>query len=400
MIKHIKVSNLLSFGPNGLDLELQNLNVLIGANGSGKSNFLEILDLIRAIPSDDSLAPIRQGGGPTEWIWKGSSEQSEIFLELIINDNRKGPGYAWQQRHSFRHHLSWYYSKEKFQLSDERVENEKPYGKHRDVIFYYRYLNGRPMVNINTNDPKRPHRELSRDTVNTEVSILSQRRDPENYPELSYLANSYEMIRLYREWSFGRKSKYRSPQTADQRNDRLDQDFSNLGMFLSRLRTIPSVKRSLINALQDLYRGLSDFEILTTGGTVQIVFTEGDFSIPATRLSDGTLRYLCLIAVLLDPTPPPLICIEEPELGLHPDILPHIADLLVEASKRTQIIITTHSDVLIDALSEQPESVLVCEKHNAQTQIKRLNREDLSQWLTDYRLGQLWMRGEIGGTRW
>ena len=398
MIKHIKASNLLSFGPDGLDLELRNLNVLIGANGSGKSNFLELLDLIRATPSSDSLAPIRLGGGISEWIWKGASERSKIFLEVLINGDQGRNNPSWRQAQSFRHHLSWYSSQDKFQLSDERVENERPFGGHNDVIFYYRYLNGRPMVNIN--DPERKSRELSRDTVNPEVSILSQRRDPENYPELSYLANTYEAIKLYREWSFGRKSKYRNSQPADQRNDRLEQDFSNLGMFLSRLRTIPSVKRSIINALKDLYEGFSDFDILTTGGSVQIIFTEGDYSIPATRLSDGTLRYLCLLAILLDPTPPPLICIEEPELGLHPDVIPKIADLLVDASKRTQLVVTTHSDMLIDALSEQPESVLVCEKEEGQTYIKRLNQSDLAHWLKDYRLGALWLSGEIGGKRW
>ena len=247
------------------------------------------------------------------------------------------------------------------------------------------------MVNINS--PKQKSRELSRDTVNPEVSILSQRRDPEHYPELSYLANSYEKIRLYREWSFGRKSNYRNPQPAVQRNDGMEQDFSNLGMFLSRLRKDTPTKRALIMALQELYEGITDFEVIGEGGTVQVFLSEGDFSIPATRLSDGTLRYLCLIALLLDPSPPPLICIEEPELGLHPDIIPKIADLLVEASKRTQLVITTHSDILIDALSEQPESVLVCEKEDGQTYIKRLNRADLAHWLKDYRLGQLWISG-------
>lgn len=296
-----------------------------------------------------------------------------------------------------RHFLSWYYSKDRFQLSDERVENERPVRDLPDVMFYYRYLNGRPMVSVN-ND--RTHRTLSRDSVNPEVSILSQRRDPDNYPELSYLASTYEAIRLYREWSFGRKSMYRIGQPADQRNDRLELDFSNLGMFLSRLRTIPAVKRSILGALEDLYKDFSDFEILTIGGTIQLIFTEGDFSIPATRLSDGTLRYLCLLAILLDPTPPPLICIEEPELGLHPDLIPKIADMLVDASRHTQLIVTTHSDVLIDALTERPESVLVCEKHDQQTKINRLSKTEVARWLKDYRLGQLWTRGEIGGTRW
>ncbi len=390
LIKHIKASNLLSFGPDGLDLELHDLNVLIGPNGSGKSNFLELLDLLRVAPSDDSLSPIRMGGGIGEWIWKGSNEKSDIYLEAIVNYPKGSQ--------PLRHRIALYYSSDKFLIKDERIENERPKGNMPDVMFYYRYLNGRPMVSINDSDQRT--RELSRDSISPDISILSQRRDPDSYPELSFLAGSYEKMRLYREWSFGRKSNHRSPQPADQRNDRLEQDFSNLGMYLSRLRTIPSVKRSIISSLKDLYEGFSDFDINTAGGTVQIIFTEGDFSIPATRLSDGTLRYLCLLAILLDPTPPPLICIEEPELGLHPDVIPHIADLLIDASARTQLFVTTHSDVLIDALSSQPESVLVCEKPQGQTQIKRLNREDLAHWLTDYSLGQLWLRGEIGGKRW
>ena len=111
-------------------------------------------------------------------------------------------------------------------------------------------------------------------------------------------------------------------------------------------------------------------------------------------------RYLCLLAILCDPEPPPLICIEEPELGLHPDILLGLADLLKAASERTQIIVTTHSDILVDAMSETPECVVVCEKHEGKTEMKRLSAPDLADWLKDYRLGQLWTKGHLGGTRW
>ena len=144
---------------------------------------------------------------------------------------------------------------------------------------------------------------------------------------------------------------------------------------------------------------MDDFNVNIEGGTVQVFFTEGEFTIPATRLSDGTLRYLCLLALLCDPDPPPLLCIEEPELGLHPDILPRLADLLIEASQRTQIIVTTHSDILVDAMTEIPESVVVCEKKEGKTSMVRLNKEELAVWFDHYRLGQLWTRGEIGGTR-
>ena len=104
--------------------------------------------------------------------------------------------------------------------------------------------------------------------------------------------------------------------------------------------------------------------------------------------------------ILLHPTPPPLICIEEPELGLHPDILPTIAQLLIEASKRTQLIVTTHSDDLISALSEIPESILVCERDERGSRMRRLEPEALKDWLENYSLGELRGMGELGGNRW
>jgi predicted ATPase len=72
----------------------------------------------------------------------------------------------------------------------------------------------------------------------------------------------------------------------------------------------------------------------------------------------------------------------------------------VSAAERSQLIVTTHSDILVDALTDVPESVIICEKYDGKTHMQRLNKADLSQWLDKYRLGQLWLKGEIGGTRW
>jgi predicted ATPase len=170
-------------------------------------------------------------------------------------------------------------------------------------------------------------------------------------------------------------------------------------LFLNRLRRQNTVRTALLDGLRDLYEGLTDFDVSIEGGTVQVFFLESNFTIPATRLSDGSLRYLCLLAILNDPEPPPLIGLEEPELGLHPDLLPKVADLLIAASQRTQLIVTTHSDILIDALSEQPESLVICEKHKGSTTMRHLAREEVQPWLEKYRLGQLWTRGQLGGTR-
>jgi predicted ATPase len=93
-------------------------------------------------------------------------------------------------------------------------------------------------------------------------------------------------------------------------------------------------------------------------------------------------------------------CIDEPELGLHPDMIPTLADLLRDASTRTQLIITTHSDALLDAFTDTPDVVCVCEKVEGSTVIRRLDAERLKVWRDEYSLGKLWMSGEIGGNRW
>ena len=111
--------------------------------------------------------------------------------------------------------------------------------------------------------------------------------------------------------------------------------------------------------------------------------------------------------ILLNPTPAPVTCIEEPELGLHPDIIPTLGDLLRDASTRTQLILTTHSRTLVECFTETPEVICVCEKEEGSTVIRRLKEDDLKEWLQeyangdmDYSLGNLWSRGHIGGNRW
>ena len=385
LFREVTFRNLLSFGPDAQPIALERLNILIGPNGSGKSNFIEAIALLNATPGD-LHAVIRRGGGVREWIWKGAPQEAAALDVVVHNPHGTQP---------LRHVLAFREENQVFRLDDERIENEQPDMGSTEPYFFYRYQQGRPVLNIHDQE-----RRLVREAFASDASILAQRRDPEAYPEVSYLARAYEKIRVYREWAFGRRTVFREPQKADMRNDRLEEDFSNLGLWLNRLRRTPKAKSAILEGLRDLYEDFSDFDVSVEGGTVQVFFTEGDFTIPATRLSDGTLRYLCLLAILCDPEPPPLMCIEEPELGLHPDMLPKIADLLISASTRTQLIITTHSDILVDAVTERPEVILVCEKHAGQTVMRRLDAKHLAHWLETYRLGELWTRGELGGTRW
>jgi len=387
LIHSIKLNNFLSFGEKSESISLNSLNVIIGPNGSGKSNLLESIELLRSTP-EQLLKPIREGGGVRDWLWKGAKGTPTASLDVVV-DNPLGP-------QKLRYILSFSAVNQRFEIVDEKIENENPVdGSHAGPYFYYHFNNGRPTLNV-----KGDRRALRQEDVDLEKSILSQRRDPDQYPEITFLAQKFGNIKLYREWSFGRYTIPRLPQKADLPNDILEPDASNLGLVLNRLRREPAVKQRLLKALRALYDGIDDYDVHIEGGTVQVFFQEGRFTVPATRLSDGTLRYLCLLAVLCHPSPPPLICIEEPELGLHPDVLPTLADLMKEASERCQLIVTTHSDVLVDAMTDQPESVLVVEKTDPGTTLTRLDAEKLRPWLEKYRLGQLWTRGEIGGTRW
>jgi predicted ATPase len=383
LLNSLRLCNFLSYGPDAPEVLLQPLNILIGANGSGKSNFIEGICVLRETAGDIQKV-LRKGGGVTEWVGK-SRPQEPANIEAIVANKADG----------IYHKFEFATENQTFSLIDEKVEDAILEKKMYPSLFFYRYQHGRPLIDI-----KKEKHKIPSDSINGNQSILSQRRDPELYPEITYLGDQYRQIRIYREWQFGRNSIFRTPQRADLPNEHLEEDFSNLGLFLNRLRGKPEAKNKLLTYLRDLYEDVEDFDVSIQGNTVQVFFTEGNYTIPATRLSDGTLRYLCLLAILCDPTPPPLICIEEPELGLHPDILPKIADLLREASERTQLIITTHSDILVDAMTETPEAILVCEKHEKQTHLHRLSREELSVWLEKYRLGELWTRGEIGGNRW
>jgi predicted ATPase len=391
LLKSLKLTNFLSFGESTQALDLRPLNVVIGPNGSGKSNLIEAIDLLRSTPSTaketNLLAAIRDGGGVRDWLWKGAPKPPDAAINAVF-DNPKGPV-------DLRYVLIFSEVGQRFEILDERVENAEPDKGHSKPYFYYKFENGHGVLNV-----KGKQRGLQHEDINPTASILSQRKDPDQYPELTYLGNTFNKISLYREWSFGRYTTPRLPQKADLPNDFLEPDASNLGLVLNRLRRAPVVKEKLLDSLRALYSGIDDFDVQIEGGTVQVFFQEGRYTVPATRLSDGTLRYLCLLAILCHPNPPPLVCIEEPELGLHPDVLPTLASLLKDASERTQLIVTTHSDVLVDALTDQPEAVIVAERGPEGTVLTRLDAQKLKPWLEKYRLGQLWTRGEIGGTRW
>ena len=387
-IQRLRMPGLLSFPPDMDFFDLRSLNVFIGPNGSGKSNFIETLELLRATPSDFAAA-VRDGGGASEWLWKGRDPRRPAEIVVVLEDRTL-------TKRPLRYRLEFTDVRSRVEVVDEAIEELEPDLGKSDVFFYYRFQGGHPAINIRNRKGSTTTRRLKRESLYPDQSVLAQRKDPDLYPEVTWVGTSFGKIQTFREWNFGRYVPLRQPQPADLPEDRLLPDSRNLALVLNQIEHTGGARFDKL-----LERFFPRFDRMTTrvlGGTVQFYLHETGFSapIPATRLSDGTIRFVALLATLLSPTPPPLVCIEEPELGLHPDAVALLADLLVEASDRMQLVVTTHSDALVSALTSQPDAVVACERPGAGTELRRLDPQQLASWLEEYRLGDLWRMGELG----
>lgn len=376
-IRRIRLDGFLSFAPGSAPIELRSLNVLIGPNGSGKSNLLEAFELLRATPTAFASA-IRHGGGVREWLWKGASPLGNATIDVRFARN----GAASPLRYS----VAFADASERAEIVDEVLDD--------DAQTYFHYDKGTPTISVRSPDGARAEQKV--DGLNAFESVLSQIRGHVQYPELTRCAQDFSRIQMFRDWTFGRIAPVRLGQPASAPADALLPDASNLGLILNELEH-GSKRAALYDWLERFLPRFERLSTLTSGGTIQFFIHEEGLQspVPARRLSDGTLRFLALLVTTLSESPPPLICIEEPELGLHPDALSVVAELLVEASKHTQLIVTTHSDVLLSRLND-PESLLVAD-YVGGTQLRRIPPEDLDDWLQNYRLGDLWRMGHLGG---
>ncbi|MDB6040613.1 MAG: hypothetical protein JWM99_4454 [Verrucomicrobiales bacterium] len=276
LIRHLAPKNFLSFGPDYKGIDLLPLNVIIGANGSGKSNLIEAISFMRA-SLHEWRDVLRRGGGVSEWIWKGNQDDAPASVEWIIQqlprDKRARP---------LRHQVAFRSLAQSFQIHEEVVEYQPREKEVKRRTPFYRSIDG-AAVALKSEISER--RRLAPGTIDMQRSIIGQRNDPEIYPQLAWLASNYKKIRIYREWSMGTKSFLRQPQPSDMRNEVIEEDFSNLGLNLSRLRQNSRAKNAIIQHLRKLDEGLTDFDVSAAGGTVQIFFNEGDFVIPAPRLA-------------------------------------------------------------------------------------------------------------------
>ena len=364
LIRRLRLDGFLSFAPGSEPFELRPLNVLIGPNGSGKSNVIEALDLLAASSRDLGQA-VRAGQGSAEWLWKGQPPAVEARIEAVL-DRSSTPN-----RRELRYRLMLGPVRARLELLDEAVEKAGANPREEHAYWYYQLEGGRP-------------------------TIYGRTGDTERYREVTGVDEAFSDIRTLDEWTPGRDTTRRDARPAPLPEDRMFPDGQDPALVLTRM--VHGGDTRFNDLLRQFFPRFERLSIRDSNGTEQLYLHESGFGapIPVTRMSDGTLRFVTLLATLLSPSPPPLLCIEAPERGLHPDAAVLLGEVLIEASRRMQLVVTTHSDALVSALTGQPDAIVACERPGAATKLSRLDRAKLAGWLEDYCLGDLWRMGALG----
>ena len=434
-VRRINLKNILSFGPNGIGrqgdngLELKALNIIIGPNGSGKSNFLEVLSLLQgAARGRFLLSLIQSKGGVRSWIWKGyvaeapaleerkriykeqdpsnphdrDSEKLTAEIDIVVDpavlaQDRPGIGALCYQLHFSEGSDNAVKIEEKlFDYTPEPTDFETRYIAHIDGRPGY-YENGQ-------------FNPFDNDLYGEQEVSIAAHHDSTKFKAVNAVFRILDRFRFHMDIEAGRFSAMRklSPTSEEAMlrvDSTLDHDGANLVPLLRKLTSDvrhEEVKNKLYKYLKQFHKDSEEFEVNKVGlppEFFQFLMWESNLATPTpiTNLSEGTLHWLVLLTALLDPNPPSLLILEEPELYLHPDIIPILAELLKDAAQRTQIIVTTHSDILVEEFTDTPEDVLVCDKQRGATRLRRLSGPNLQKWLERYSLSEVWRDKLIGG---
>ena len=354
-----------------VDFEMRSLNVLIGANGAGKSNFIGVFRFLAALTGDNFPVDVQNWGGPDALLHYGRKVTDAVEFEVyfapesgVANGYKVTLAPTQDNRLIFTREQSW--------INGRYGPNSYSLGAGHDVA------------------------KVTSDEVDRSKNVSR------------YVAGK---LKVWRQYHFHDTGDRAAVKQVHQANDtlRLKPDAANLAAYLRKLKTTPFWEPSYQRIAETIRLAapfFGDFVIReeepdgVAATAVELEWTERgrpDTPWKAHVLSDGTLRFICLATLLLQPPAlmPDIILIDEPELGLHPYAINLLAQMLKRAAETKQVIVSTQSVELLNAMS--PEDVVVAGRENGATTLKRLDPADLTDWLEDYSLGELWKRNVLGG---
>ncbi len=355
-----------------IDITLGNVNILIGPNGAGKSNLVHFFRFLKAHIMKESLSSfMAQEGGADSLLFFGSKETEKILIECFFDKF----GYELQFMPAINDVLLAEIKPIKIVGAENAIYSKNELRDNEDSNLLDK------TIESNLNEEETNHQIGKR------------------------IYNTIENWRVYHFHDTSNTAKVKKPCVLND-NIYLRSDASNLAAFLYRLKNGDngnSIKN--YELIRDTVRLAAPFfddfilriDPLSKHEQINLEWKakDTDFPFRAWHLSDGTLRFMCLATLFLQPDLPSAIIIDEPELGLHPYAIYLLASMIKSAATKTQVIVATQSVTLLNQF--QPDDVLVVDHDGRATQIRKLTVEELSEWVGEYSLGELWEKNIFGG---
>jgi predicted ATPase len=343
------------------NFELNNLNVLIGANGAGKSNFIGIFKLLAALAEGNLQTFVQKQGGPDALLYGGRKRTQKIDAEIYFE-----PGY---QGVSNGYRISLV----------PTLDNRLVFSREETWIGGH----------------------FTNKAINLGIAHDEAKLRDDQQAVSTYVRPAMQSWRQYHFHDTGDSAAVKRPHGSND-NLRLKPAADNLAAYLAKLKKqFPDAFQRIVDTIKLAAPFFGGFVIREPlPDSVELEWyeqTDQDTPYKAHVLSDGTLRFICLTTLLMQPVHllPDTVLIDEPELGLHPYAINLLADMLKQVAENRQVIVSTQSVELLNAFD--PQDVVVVERENGATTLKRLDESELSGWLEDYSLGDLWKRNVLGG---
>jgi predicted ATPase len=348
-------------------IDFKDLNIFIGANGSGKSNLISFFKLLNNIVNQNLQIYIKSTGRAESYLYFGPKNSTFIEGELLFLNDSKNL--------SNRYRFNLIPTQDGGFIFDSEFNDYNKYGTIKEPIWDEGIISPR-----GAHESQLPHNRNYRD---------------------EYLDEFLRKIKIFHFHDTSSTAPVKRFCNINDYNS-LREDGGNLAAFLYHLQ---HNSLSHYNIIEKIIRSVAPFfnrfDLRPTSennGEINLKWLENGSEnyFDANHLSDGTLRFICLTTLLMQQNPPDTIIIDEPELGLHPFAIDKLTGMIKSSSLKSQIIISTQSVELISSFN--PEDIIIAEHKDNQSTFKRLDPKEIEEWLQNYTLGELWNKNVLGGT--
>lgn len=401
MIKKIVITNFYSFGEAVIPLHPE-INILIGINGSGKSNFLKAIRLLKEGVDGVGLKRhiLDNLGGFDNMYFKGytnGNPTSKISIEYTLDGNSITEGkYGFKFTEDVIYTITLIKSPsyQNYYIA-ENLKSERGY-------VYLDFKSGEGHLNEKVEEGPKLKQSLIRYTdFDPQELVIKEVSDTDRYNAITTIKKAIRDIFVYDYFDTTPKSNIRKPMLPTSEK-RLFPDGTNLPQILNTIKiNYKANYKKIADMLNEVNPNFSGFDFNFIGGNIELMLEEKGLnsSVHVSNISDGTLRYLCLLSILYNPNRGRLVCIDEPEVGLHPDMIVNIANAIKEASEESTLIVSTHSDNLLNYFEVENLKVFEKNEYNS-SEINSFTSVQFADWYKEFSIGQMWKQGDFGGVRY